>query len=154
MLHTRITKIQHLRCNIQSCGEYADATPSAKLINQHGFTLIEIITVLILLGILAAVAVPKYLDLSDHAKDKAIDAGITELNARENHAWGKIKLSSPGWVSDPATYTTIDIDLGADYTWSVPPTITGGTLQFQSGTGVALTRTPSSATSPGNWKRT
>ena len=31
--------------------------------NQKGFTLIEIIAVLVILGVLAAVAIPKYQDL-------------------------------------------------------------------------------------------
>ncbi len=44
--------------------------------NQKGFTLIEIIAVLILLGILAAVAVPKFVDLTADAEDKAIEAAL------------------------------------------------------------------------------
>lgn len=42
-----------------------------KLSNQKGFTLIEIIAVLVILGILAAVAIPKYQDLQHDAQQNA-----------------------------------------------------------------------------------
>lgn len=119
--------------------------------NQKGFTLIEIIAVLILLGILAAVAIPKYMDMTTEAKQKAVDAGIAEMNSRENMAWGKYMLTA--YVTDTALRATsyYDTDLGSDYNWTVTPTISGGTLSFQNGTGVALTRNPSSATGPASW---
>ena len=117
---------------------------------EEGFTLIEIIAILIILGILAAVAVPKYIDLTANAELRALDAGISELNGRESLTWANIKISTAGWVDDATTFAALNTDLGSDYTWTVGPAVGGGTLGFGSQT-VALTRTASTTTSPGSW---
>lgn len=49
---------------------------------QAGFTLIEIIAVLILLGVLAVIAVTKYMGLIDTANDKAVISQFAELSGR------------------------------------------------------------------------
>ena len=62
--------------------------------NEKGFTLIEIIAVLIILGILAAVAVPKFLDLTQQAEQKAIDGAVSAGMSTVSLLYGQLALSN------------------------------------------------------------
>ena len=52
--------------------------------NESGFTLIEMIAVIIVLGILAAVAIPKYMDAQTKARTAAINAALGAAAANVN----------------------------------------------------------------------
>ena len=119
--------------------------------NQDGFTLVEIIAVLVILGVLASVAVPRYIDLADSSKQTAVDSVISELNGRESLTWANLKIST-GYDDDQKVLDGIDYNLGSHYTWTVPPDKLGGTIEFK-GLSVAINRTPSTVAQQAVWSR-
>lgn len=112
--------------------------------NEQGFTLIEIIAVLIVLGILAAVAVPKYMDLQDDARQRAALGAIAEVKSRLSVGYGQYLLKNSG--SAPANVGAIcgtvgvndatilpvsgtgNVPVGGDFTVGITATDTGATI--------------------------
>jgi len=52
-----------------------------KMRNEKGFTLIEIVMVIVLLGILAAVAIPRFIDLSTEAEAAALQGVVGSISS-------------------------------------------------------------------------
>ena len=74
------------------------------LMDNSGFTLIEIIAVLVILSILAVVAVPRYFDLQSDAQKSAIEMAMAEVIGRVNGHFAKELLS--GTQASAIEYTT------------------------------------------------
>ena len=96
--------------------------------NNKGFTLIELIMVTIILGILAAVAIPRYMATVNMAEEAAEDAVISSIKAGlETYAIEQLMDSgrrtwpdSP-WsalATKPNGYTTDATDANVDGEWT------------------------------------
>ena len=110
--------------------------------NQKGFTLLELMSVLVIMGVIFSVAIRKFDLISDSSSITAIKAGVRELNLQESLVWIDMKLSDTGWTSDVDVYNAVEKNLGQEYRWNPGPAITGGTLHFKSQS-VALARNQS-----------
>ncbi|MBL4822622.1 MAG: prepilin-type N-terminal cleavage/methylation domain-containing protein, partial [Colwellia sp.] len=56
---------------------------------QQGFTLIELVVVIVILGILAVTAAPKFIDLTSDAKGSVVQAVKASINSAADMAHAK-----------------------------------------------------------------
>ena len=94
---------------------------------NKGFTLIELIMVTIILGILAAVAIPRYMSSVTAAEEAAEDAVISAIGAGlETYATEQMMTNGRrSWPTDPwealatkpAGYASTDADAANDGEW-------------------------------------
>jgi prepilin-type N-terminal cleavage/methylation domain-containing protein len=72
---------------------------------QRGFTLIEMIATMVIMGILASIAVPKYFDITRESKNRAALQAVTEGKARLSINYARLFLQN---ASPPGASSLVD----------------------------------------------
>ena len=105
--------------------------------SRNGFTLIELIIVMVILGIMAAVAVPRYLDSISNAEESAEDAvisairsGLTQYANNSLYESGRAEWPTNPFdalAEKPVGYSLDGTDADVDGEW----TFSGGRITHQ-----------------------
>ncbi len=116
--------------------------------NEKGFTLIEIMAVIVIMGVMSSIFIKRNMELHHVAEERAIYSAIATLNSVENATWAGLKIDRT-YIDDMQVFTKIDYALGSEYTWLSLSQVVG-TLRFKE-TSMIFTRDPSTPVSAPFW---
>jgi MSHA pilin protein MshA len=103
--------------------------------NSKGFTLIELVVVIVILGILAAVAIPRYIDFAGDANEAVAEANVGAIRTAVAMAYAENALN--GNAVFPSDITGNLFNDG-----QVPEFPDGYGYSYNSTTGVVTLTTP------------
>ena len=95
-------------------------TKQQQLASKSGFTLIEVIAVLVILAVLAAVAIPRYISLIDDAREQALQGAVAAGLSHASLAYGRLALQTgqEPTAAAVATEASASPPQSADYTFT------------------------------------
>ncbi len=116
--------------------------------NSKGFTLIELIIIIIILGIISAVAIPKYIDMKTEAQKGAAKGILGALASADSILFSKYLVAG-----STVNYTGGDVIGNANLSGGATAAISGavGTITLPNAATYTFTYTAASATSSGQF---
>ncbi len=118
---------------------------------QRGFTMIELVVVIVILGILAAFALPKYMGLENQARIAALNGMTGSIRSAANMAHGVwLASGNPATITvDTVTVTMVDGYPNAAGIQTLIQDTTGFTVAVA---GTTTTFTPNNSRTPATCK--
>jgi len=85
--------------------------------HAKGFTIIEIIAVMVIIGVLSAIAIPKLFNIRQSTREEVLYTAVSELNLRVNQHFASQLLD--GKTVGAITYYAADVDINLGDNFSI-----------------------------------